>query len=170
MRAWTIMGGALLVALGCSKGPAYVTADQAEGLIDQAVDTETPKCTPGLVQDCPCPMAASGVQVCSDDGKRWGACTDCWNALPPSGSSSSTGSGGAGLDVQQAGCDPMTMDVHFSYPGKKIVDLASLHLVAYRPALKDGFKYSQVPALLVDGEAYYQCSGNDASVTAYLAH
>ena len=47
----------------------------------------TPLCTPGATQACACPGGARGVQVCTDDGLRLGACR-CDDAGVPSGDGS----------------------------------------------------------------------------------
>ena len=38
-------------------------------------------CVPGAQTQCACPGGSSGIQVCSDDGARFGACTSC--TMPP---------------------------------------------------------------------------------------
>ena len=45
-------------------------------------------CTPGVQQACACPGGGQGVQVCADDGERFGACTTCSSTV-------STGMGGS---------------------------------------------------------------------------
>ena len=34
-------------------------------------------CAPGSTQECLCTAASKGVQICSDDGSRWGTCEKC---------------------------------------------------------------------------------------------
>ena len=34
-------------------------------------------CVPGAQTQCACPGGASGVQICTDDGSRYGACSNC---------------------------------------------------------------------------------------------
>ena len=34
-------------------------------------------CAPGATQECYCAVGIKGIQICSDDGSRWGECESC---------------------------------------------------------------------------------------------
>jgi hypothetical protein len=65
--------------LGCAAGTAPPTMSQV--------------CVPGDQKACACPGLPDGVQVCADDGSRYGACTGCVTAA--GGHTGTTGAGGA---------------------------------------------------------------------------
>jgi hypothetical protein len=64
--------------LGCAAGTPAPTMSQV--------------CVPGDQKACACPGEADGVQVCADDGSRYGACTNC--ATGTGGKPGTTGAGG----------------------------------------------------------------------------
>jgi hypothetical protein len=39
-------------------------------------------CVPGAQAQCACPGGASGIQICADDGSRYGACSSCTMPAP----------------------------------------------------------------------------------------
>ncbi|HEX4512640.1 MAG TPA: hypothetical protein VH054_03865 [Polyangiaceae bacterium] len=39
-------------------------------------------CVPGAQTQCACPGGGSGVQICSDDGSRFGVCSNCTMPAP----------------------------------------------------------------------------------------
>ena len=66
------------------------------GLLGCAAGTPAPTtsqlCVPGEQKACACPGEADGVQVCADDGSRYGECTGC--AAGTGGKPGTTGVGG----------------------------------------------------------------------------
>lgn len=58
-----------------------------------------PVCVPGMQISCDCPGGAKGVQVCTDDGSRYGECTDCQSVGGSGGSGAVGGSAGSGGSV-----------------------------------------------------------------------
>jgi len=70
---------ALSATLGCAAGTPAPTMSQV--------------CVPGDQKACACPGLPDGVQVCADDGSRYGACTGCTSAT--GGSTGTTGAGGS---------------------------------------------------------------------------
>jgi len=66
--------------LACAAGTPAPTMSQA--------------CVPGEQKACACPGATDGVQVCADDGSRYGDCTGC--AAGTGGKAGTTGAGGMG--------------------------------------------------------------------------
>lgn len=87
MRGFGLFLAALasVAVVACSgangDGRGYVPPDD----VSTAVDMPTTRaCVPGASQSCPCPGGgAPGVQVCTDDGLRFGACSGCQTAPPP---------------------------------------------------------------------------------------
>jgi hypothetical protein len=68
----------LCALLGCAAGTPAPTTSQL--------------CVPGDQKACACPGQAEGVQVCADDGSRYGECTGC--AAGTGGKPGTTGVGG----------------------------------------------------------------------------
>ncbi len=69
----------LFGAMACAAGTPAPTMSQV--------------CVPGDQKACACPGLPDGVQVCADDGSRYGACTGC--ATASGGNTGTTGAGGA---------------------------------------------------------------------------
>jgi hypothetical protein len=55
-----------------------------------------PACVPGDQKACACTNGGQGVQVCSDDGTRYGVCMACPMGPGSAGSSGASGRGGSG--------------------------------------------------------------------------
>jgi hypothetical protein len=59
------------------------------------VPDQTPSCTPGKQEECPCPGGGKGVQVCGADGASWGSCTGCASSSGGASGSGGTAAGGS---------------------------------------------------------------------------
>jgi cysteine-rich repeat protein len=70
MRVFSVLFVSLLILVGCGTGSTPAG--------DTLGDTNLPQgCVPGDTQACLCVGGGSGVQICADDGTRWGPCQGC---------------------------------------------------------------------------------------------
>jgi hypothetical protein len=61
--------------MGTWKTAIAATVFVSTGLV--AGDAGASNCVPGAQTQCACPGGGTGVQICSDDGSRLGACSNC---------------------------------------------------------------------------------------------
>jgi hypothetical protein len=54
----------------------------AAAIVFLSFDAQASNCVPGAQAQCACPGGGSGIQVCSDDGSRFGACSNCTTPAP----------------------------------------------------------------------------------------
>jgi len=130
-------GGAIAV-VACStssKAPSGTSEDGGSG-----TEAGAPGCTPGQQFDCPCSGGGKGVQVCTQDGHSFGACTGC---TPASGSGGSSGSGSSSGGHPVGGGTPMLGDAGLvPLDASSLIDAPSLDAPA---ALADGQACSTAP-------------------------
>ncbi len=54
----------------------------ASAIVLLSASARATNCVPGAQTQCACPGGGSGIQICSDDGSRLGACSNCTMPAP----------------------------------------------------------------------------------------